>query len=205
MRELLAQETRPADAGQPWVIADMVTALDGSVSVTGRTKSLSNAGDRAHFRALREIADAILVGTGTANDEHYGTPTLPPDVQAQRVGVGKSPNPRLVVVGKRGLDHEVDADVVTPTGGGIVGLINDIAGKYGPVILCEGGPRFLTTLAAENVVNEWFVTVSPMLGGSAHKGIVGTLPGAVTLVLDRVAECEGFLLLRYLQPRSGTS
>jgi len=199
MRELLAQDTRPVVTGRPWVIANMVTALDGSVSVAGRTKSLSNDGDRAHFRALREIADAILVGTGTANGEHYHTPTLQPEVQAQRIAAGQDPNPRLVVTGKRGLDHEVDADVVTITDGDVEGLINDIAGNYGPVILCEGGPTFLTTLAVADVVNEWYVTVSPMLGGSEHKGIVGPLPEPASLTLDRVAECEGFLLLRYLQ------
>jgi riboflavin biosynthesis pyrimidine reductase len=203
MRQLLADETRPTVPDRPWVMTDMVTALDGSVSVAGRTKSLSNEGDRAHFRALREITDSILVGTVTANGERYRTPKLLPDVQAQRVANGQRPDPRLVVVGTRGLDHEVDADVITIKDGDIVGLIADIASKYGPVILCEGGPTLLTALAAAGVVDEWFVTVSPLLGGSAHKGIVGMLPNPAQLELDRIAECEGYLLLRYLQAHGG--
>jgi riboflavin biosynthesis pyrimidine reductase len=204
MRELLAAERRPPVPGRPWVMANMVTALDGSVSIDQRTKSLGSAGDRAHFHALREIADSILVGTGTANAERYDTPTLRAEIQSERMAKGQKPNPRLIVVGTRALDHEVDADAVTIEEGDVDGLIARSTGKYGPVLLCEGGPKLLTTLAAANVVDEWFVTVSPMLGGSAHKGIVSSLPDPATLVLDRVAECEGYLLLRYLQPRGDT-
>ena len=196
MRELLAAEDRPASIERPWVIASMVTALDGSVSVTGKTASLSSPGDKAHFQALREIADVILVGSGTAN----GTPVLKPEIQAARVNRGQKPNPRLAVVSRHGVDHDVDADIVTVKDGDAVGLIADLANRYGPIIVCEGGPGLLKTFAPTHVVREWCITVSPLLAGSEHKGIVDPPIELSRLELDRVAECEGFLLLRYLDP-----
>ena len=200
MRELLAGEHRPASTERPWVIANMVTALDGSVSVAGKSGALNSPGDKAHFRALREIADVILVGSGTANGEGYGTPELKPEVQAGRVARGQKPNPRLVIVSRHGVDHEVDADLVTVKDGDVVGLIADLANRFGPTILCEGGPALLKTFAPTHVVREWCITVSPLLGGSEHKGIVAPPIELLHLELDRMAECEGYLLLRYLDP-----
>jgi riboflavin biosynthesis pyrimidine reductase len=200
MRALIAGEARPAGPGRPWVLANMVTALDGSVSVAGKSAPLSSPGDHAHFHALRELADAILVGSGTALGEGYGAPVLEPQIQAQRVARGQKPNPRLVIVSRSNRVRGIDADVVGVDDGDVAGLIAQVARRHGPAILCEGGPALLTTLAPAHVVSEWCVTVSPLLGGSEHKGIVNAPLNVQHLELDRVAECDGYLLLRYLDP-----
>ena len=57
---------------RPWVFANMVAGIDGSVAIDGRTKEMSSDADRALFHHLRTIADVIFVGASTVRDEHYG-------------------------------------------------------------------------------------------------------------------------------------
>ena len=53
---------------RPWVLANMVAGIDGSVSIDGRTKEMSSTADRQLFHHLRTLADVILVGAGTMRD-----------------------------------------------------------------------------------------------------------------------------------------
>ena len=52
----------------------MITSLDGSTVVDGRSGGLGNATDSSILGALRRAADVVLVGAGTATAEHYGPP-----------------------------------------------------------------------------------------------------------------------------------
>lgn len=67
---------------RPWVGLCMVTSIDGSTVVGGRSRSLSNPVDAAVLGQLRELADVVLVGAGTVRAEGYGAP-----VAGQRIGV----------------------------------------------------------------------------------------------------------------------
>jgi flavin reductase (DIM6/NTAB) family NADH-FMN oxidoreductase RutF len=80
---------------RPWVMANMVSGVDGSAAVGGRTKELSSEDDRALFHHLRTLADVILVGAATVRDEHYG-PHRPRD--------GSDPRPIAVVTNTVQLD-----------------------------------------------------------------------------------------------------
>jgi len=62
---LYAQADRSHPDGRCWVLANMVCGLDGSASVGGRVGELSGASDRALFRALRALADVVMVGAET--------------------------------------------------------------------------------------------------------------------------------------------
>lgn len=93
-----AADARPAPPGRPWVLLDMVASADGAVSVAGRSGGLSSPGDRAVFHGLRALADAVLVGAGTARAERYGPTRLAPEVVERRVAAGRAPQPELVVV-----------------------------------------------------------------------------------------------------------
>ncbi len=61
----------------------MVTSIDGSTVVDGRSTGLSSDNDIAVLHGLRSIADVIIVGAGTVRGEGYG----PPKTAGQRVGV----------------------------------------------------------------------------------------------------------------------
>ena len=65
--------------------------------------------------------------------------------------------------------------------------------------LCEGGPTLNDQLLAEDLVDEWCQTISPILtGGAAARGAHGDSIGVATpLRLERVIVDESVLLLRY--------
>ena len=62
----------------PWLRANMVTTLDGAAAgESGTSGSINNAVDKRIFDLLRELADAVLVGAGTARIEGYRPADLP--------------------------------------------------------------------------------------------------------------------------------
>lgn len=81
----------------------MVASVDGATAIDGRSGGLGGEGDRTVFRAIRGIADVILVAAGTVRAESYGPPRTAPEVRAARVARGQQPHPRLAIV-SRSLD-----------------------------------------------------------------------------------------------------
>lgn len=98
---------RPRPEGRPWLIANMVAGLDGSLAWHGKVSGLSSDADRSLFVRLRGIADAVVVGAGTVRAEGYGPVKLPAARRAERVAAGRAAVPPLVVV-SRSLDFEWD-------------------------------------------------------------------------------------------------
>ena len=98
LARLVESETRGEVAGRPWVMANTVMSLDGATTVAGRSGGLGGTADRRHFSALRQIADAILVGVNTAVTEGYRLPVFPADVRERRIAHGLRATPRLAVV-----------------------------------------------------------------------------------------------------------
>ena len=95
---------RPARPGRPWVLVGMVAAVDGATAVGGRSGALGGAADREVFRAVRAVADVVLVAAGTARVEGYGPVRLTDEARAARIAAGRAAEaPRLAVV-SRSLD-----------------------------------------------------------------------------------------------------
>ncbi|GAA4887487.1 pyrimidine reductase family protein [Saccharopolyspora cebuensis] len=61
----------PATPDRPWVRVNFVSSLDGAVAVDGSSRGLSDPADRAVLTLLRDLADVVLVGVGTALVEGY--------------------------------------------------------------------------------------------------------------------------------------
>lgn len=80
-----------------------------------------------------------------------------------------------------------------------------LAGKFATrVLLVEGGPSLNGQLLAADLVDELCLTISPALAGSHPLGLTSGPPtGPRPLHLVRVAEEDGFLLLRYLRRPEG--
>lgn len=76
----------------------MVVGLDGGVTIDGRAGDVGGDADKAAFRALRDAADVIMVGAGTARAEGYGPVVRRPDATARRSARSQAPVARLVVV-----------------------------------------------------------------------------------------------------------
>ncbi|MEZ5181888.1 MAG: pyrimidine reductase family protein [Acidimicrobiales bacterium] len=93
-----AQAERPTPAGRPWVMLNMVASVDGATAVDGVSGGLGGDADRHVFRALRAVADVILVAAGTVRAEGYGPPRTSEARQAQRAARGQPPHPRIAIV-----------------------------------------------------------------------------------------------------------
>ena len=70
-------------------------------------------------------------------------------------------------------------------------------------VTCEGGAHLNGDLLLADLIDEWALTVSPLLvGGEADRAIVGSLPPAPrAMVLDWLLEGDGLLLTRWLRSR----
>jgi len=79
-------------------------------------------------------------------------------------------------------------------------LLARLAGDGHRTVLCEGGPRLVAELAADDLIDEVFLAISPQLvAGHAQRMLAGPeLVPARGLALSAVLEAAGFLFLRYL-------
>ncbi|HEV7721613.1 MAG TPA: dihydrofolate reductase family protein [Iamia sp.] len=110
---------RPAPTGRPWVVALMASTADGAAAVEGLSGVIGGVGDREVFRAVRAVADAVVVGTGTVRAERYGPVRTAEDLVAARIARGQARHPQAVIVsGRLSLPPDLrlfaDADGTTP-------------------------------------------------------------------------------------------
>jgi 5-amino-6-(5-phosphoribosylamino)uracil reductase len=97
---------------------NFVAALDGAISVEGRSGGLGSPGDRRVFRVLRALADAVLVGAGTAAAEGYRPVTADSPVGRIRAQLGRPPVAPVVVVSRRASlapEDQLVTGAITPT------------------------------------------------------------------------------------------
>lgn len=219
----------PAPPGRPYVVANMVASADGRASLDGRSGGLGGATDRAVFHQLRARVDAVMAGTGTLRAERYGRLIKTEELREQRAGAGLAPDALAVVVSRSldlplgiGLFTDPAQPVVVLTGAArplegagpnvtverlaaeedtLAGALARLRERHGVrSLLCEGGPTVLGALLAERLVDELFLTLSPLLvGGGGAPAIIGAdrpaAPAGLELVW--VLEAEGSLFMRY--------
>ncbi|HUE59469.1 MAG TPA: pyrimidine reductase family protein, partial [Acidimicrobiales bacterium] len=102
--DLMEAYAVPTGAGEvrPFVRCNMITSLDGAISLNGRSGMLGGPADTRVFQTLRALADVILVGAGTMRTEGYGPARLDDDVRKQRLERGQRPVPAIAVVTRSG-------------------------------------------------------------------------------------------------------
>lgn len=88
----------PHPLHRPWVRVNFVSSVDGAVEINGLTACLGSPPDKRVFDVLRELADVVLVGAGTARAERYGGVVLSAEAQDRRAKRGQAPIPPLAVV-----------------------------------------------------------------------------------------------------------
>jgi riboflavin biosynthesis pyrimidine reductase len=188
------------------VRANMVTSVDGAVTLEGRSEGISNAIDWQLFGLQRALADVIVVGAGTARTEGYGPTRARPEFAHLRAASDQTPAPRLALVTRSG-DLDPSADVfagATPT---VVithaGLPDDTLAALRDIaevlicgdedvdltaardalrerglrrILTEGGPHLLGALTAADLIDELALTVTPQVVGGDSPRMVSSAP-----------------------------
>jgi riboflavin biosynthesis pyrimidine reductase len=93
-----AYEVPSGGGDRPFVRCNMISTLDGAITIEGRSGLLGGPADRSVFQVLRSVADIILVGAGTARAEGYGPVMLDDQLRARRAARGQSDVPPIAVV-----------------------------------------------------------------------------------------------------------
>lgn len=106
-------EAGDAAAGGPWLRLNFVASADGAATVDGRSAGLQTPADNQVFALLRDLADAVIVGAGTARAERYDALLPSPGRQRRRQRLGREAVPRLVVVSST-LDLDPDSTLFRP-------------------------------------------------------------------------------------------
>jgi riboflavin biosynthesis pyrimidine reductase len=222
-----------AGAARPRVLLNMVSTLDGRATLGGRSGALGNAADRELFHALRSVVDAVLVGAGTARAERYGRLVREESTRELRRARGLAEEPLACIVSGRlalGSDTPLLADpaarvaILTASQASVLdcaahieyvraaregrldlsAALTELAARFGVrTVLCEGGPHLNGQLLEDGLVDELFLSLSPLLAGGEATGealriIAGVdLDPPVALELLGVLESESHLFLRY--------
>jgi riboflavin biosynthesis pyrimidine reductase len=200
----LVGEAGPLRPRQPWVTGLMVSSLDGRATLGGTSRALGGPSDLAMLVALRRRADALIVGPGTVRAEGYG-PLPCPAVLVSRsfdvpweAGLFAVPGQRVLIYTPTEYEPpEVEADVEVVPIVALADVLADLRGRGVERLLCEGGPTLNRALLAEGLLDELFLTLSPVVAGDeGAPGIIA--PGdSARLALRSVATDDGELYLRY--------
>ncbi len=217
-------DDRPAS----WLFTNMVTTIDGGTAVDGRSSPLGDEQDGVVFRALRASSDLILVAAATARAEGYGRIKLPGHLVAWRRSRGMSDVPRLALVSnslefdldsfeddppmvitsesspldrRRRLAVETDVRVCGVDQVDVSSAVPSLRASGFGRLLSEGGPTLNGQLAAADLVDEWCVTVSPLVVGGESKRIVTGPPihHGTSFRLDRALVGSSSLFTRWVR------
>lgn len=195
----------------PWLRVNMVSTLDGAVTgETGRSGAISNDVDRRVFELLRELADVVVVGAGTARVEGYRPADLPIVVVSRSGRVPeklRDVEPGRVILATCQHAPELDeARRLLPPGDLLLlgshrvdlrALRQRLEERGFKQLLCEGGPHLLRDLLDQGVVDELDATVVPRLVSGLHPRVTDGPPIDVPLRLRTLLEERGTLLGRW--------
>ncbi len=205
---------------RPWIALSMITSLDGSTVIHGRSGPLGNDTDAAVLRRLRTVADVVIVGAGTVTEEGYG----PPRKSGQRIGVvtasGRVDLDRPLFRSGAGFvittdETRVDGAASAPgvdivrAGRTVVDLhmaiagVDELCGRP-DVVLAEGGPRLNGSLLDADLIDELDVTTSSRaVGGDGPRVTLGAADQQRSFELAQLAiDDDSFLYARWRRRRS---
>ena len=203
----------PVVTGRPAVRLNMISSVDGSTALDGRSGGLGGPGDRRVFAALRSLADVVLVAAGTVRADKYGPGPLPIAVVSGSLQLDweapfftAAARRPIVVTHRRAPADQAErasqvADVLV-AGESSVDLVL-AAGRLGERgfrhVLAEGGPSLNVALAAAGLLDELCLTLAPRLvSGDAKRILTGPpLTPSPGLTLRSLCEEDGYLFLRY--------
>ena len=205
----------------------MIATVDGRAARDGRSATIGGEADLQRLLDLRERADAVLIGTGTLRAEGYDRLVRSDERRSRRVEAGRPEDPLAVILSRRfdvpweaglfqaprqpvlvytgadsGEPPEVPApvEVVRLEVAGLPEMLADLQARGVRALLSEGGPTMHGALWAAGVVDELYLTISPLITGDADEPTIvegGRLPEAAGLELVSVDRAGSELFLRY--------
>ena len=169
-----------------------------------------------------------MVGTGTIAIERYGPLARRPEVRERRAALGLAETP-LCVTASRSMELPVDTPLFEDPDSHVIVLTNSdrepppcrcrltverlpgedldlvaaaalLRERHGiRAMLLEGGPTLLASMLDAGLVDELFLSTSPLLVGGDEPSLLegSALDRPLKLALVSVLEEESFLFLRY--------
>ena len=206
----------------------MIASADGRATLAGRTEALSSDRDRELFHALRSQVDAVMVGTGTIAIERYGPLARRPEVRQRRTALGL-PEAPVCVTASRSMELPADAPLFDDPESHVIVLTNSdrppppcrcrltverlpgedldlvraaalLRERHGiRAMLLEGGPTLLASMLNAGLVDELFLSTSPLLVGGDEPSLLegSALDRPLKLAIVSVLEEESYFYLRY--------
>lgn len=217
------------DRPRPWLCVNMIATVDGATDIDGRSSSIGDEQDGVVFRALRTVSDVVLVAAGTARAEGYKRPRLPDHLVSWRRArhLGDVPSialvstsldfdiepfeaePPIVITSESSppdrrsrLSAETDVLICGEERVDLSEAVSSLRAVGFGRVLSEGGPSLNGQLAALGLVDEWCVTVAPMVvAGDSKRIVTGPLLDADTrpLRLDRALVGTTSLFTRWVR------
>jgi riboflavin biosynthesis pyrimidine reductase len=215
-----------ATEDRPYVVFNFVSTLDGRGALDGSTRPLGGPADLELLLELRTVADAVLIGPGTVRAEGYGR-LIGSERRARRAAAGLPGDPPAVLISRRfeipwdaGLFAAAEQPVIVytsrdapdpPAVAALVEVVRmpectlaaalaDLRVRGVRALLSEGGPTLFRGLLGDGLVDELFLTLTPLLtGDEAETAILSgpRLPEPARLALRGVLRSGDELFLRY--------
>lgn len=204
-----------APPSTPWLRLNFVSTVDGAAQGSdGKSGGINNAADKIVFDTLRGLADAIVVGAGTARTEGYrpvatpivvvsGSGQVPPRLRGAEAGqvllVTHAASPGITEA-----REVLGAEQVLVLGAAEVDLttlVPALVERGLRDLLCEGGPRLARDLLAAGAVDELCVTTVPHLIAGEQVRLLTGAQVDVPLRLASLLEEDGTVLARWFVER----
>jgi riboflavin biosynthesis pyrimidine reductase len=129
------------------VIANLVVSSTGATSKNGSSIGLSSPADRKRFHELRSESDAILIGGSTARREPYK----------------KTPVPLFIITHslvRLQPKNQLAKQLNLPPAAALQEISNFFAQKERAQILVEAGPKLLTKMIEERLIQTLYLTIN---------------------------------------------
>ncbi len=85
-------------ASRPFVRCNMISTLDGAITVDGRSGAIGGPADHQLFQVLRALTDVVCVGAGTVRAESYGPVRVDDELRRLRQQRGQTAVPPMAIV-----------------------------------------------------------------------------------------------------------
>jgi riboflavin-specific deaminase-like protein len=238
VEELGLAELADHTTARPYVLLNMISTVDGRASIEGRSGAIGGTADKRLFHGMRTAVDAVMAGAGTIRAERYRRLVRDEPGRQIRRARGLTEEPLACVVSERlrlppeipllsepgarvvvitpstqtVSDVDTEIDYIRAEHNGALDLRGALAELRERLdvrtLLCEGGPHLNSQLLTAGLVDELFLSLSPMLAGEDPSGealriVAGaSLEPPVTLELVAAFEHSSSLFLRYRVIRS---
>jgi diaminohydroxyphosphoribosylaminopyrimidine deaminase/5-amino-6-(5-phosphoribosylamino)uracil reductase len=198
---------------RPWVTWKFASTLDGrSAAADGTSRWISNPVSRADVHALRDIVDAILVGSGTvlADDPHLTVRTIPAPAVVGGESAGAEDRPGRSRDARQPLRVVLDRRRRVPSAARVLddaaeSLVLDTAVPQFALkalfdrgvrhVLLEGGPTLAGAFLEAQCIDEVVAYLAPKLLGAGRNCLadagITTITDAVSLDVSEVRQLGG--------------